>query len=338
MDDVRGTVEEPMFKDKTFLITGGTGSFGQTIVEKLLRSDIKSVKVFSRDEAKQDLMRQKISDKRVSFCLGDIRNFESVKNAVFGVDYLFHAAALKQVPTSEDFPWEFVQTNIQGTHNVLRALEGSSVEKAVFLSTDKAVYPVNAMGMTKALMEKLVKSTKYSYSAIPIITRYGNVIGSRGSVIPYFIESIKNFGLVKVTNPQMTRFMMSLDESVELVLFAFANGKSGDLFVQKSPAANVITIVKALEILMSSKEIQIDEIGVRPGEKMHETLLTIEERNSCIESDLYFQVKRIDLESNNQNFQKPELVDYSSDNTKLLSSSELATLLNNNSQIKKLLL
>ena len=338
MDGVRGTVEEPMFKDKTFLITGGTGSFGQTIVEKLLRSDVKSVKVFSRDEAKQDLMRQKISDKRVSFCLGDIRNFESVKNAVFGVDYLFHAAALKQVPTSEDFPWEFVQTNIQGTHNLLRALEGSSVEKAIFLSTDKAVYPVNAMGMTKALMEKLVKSTKYSYSAIPIITRYGNVIGSRGSVIPYFIESIKNFGLVKVTNPQMTRFMMSLDESVELVLFAFANGKSGDLFVQKSPAANVITIVKALEILMSSKEIQIDEIGVRPGEKMHETLLTIEERNSCIESDLYFQVKRIDLESNNQSLQKPELVDYSSDNTKLLSSSELATLLNSNSQIKKLLL
>jgi len=328
-----------MFKDKSFLITGGTGSFGQTIVEKLLQSDIKNVKVFSRDEAKQDLMRQKISDKRLTFILGDIRNFESVKNAVFGVDYLFHAAALKQVPTSEDFPWEFVQTNIQGTHNILQALEGSSVEKAVFLSTDKAVYPVNAMGMTKALMEKLVKSSKYSHSTIPIITRYGNVIGSRGSVIPYFIESIKNFGSVKVTNPQMTRFMMSLNESVELVLFAFANGQSGDLFVQKSPAATVLTIVKALEILMNLNEIQIDEVGVRPGEKMHETLLTNEERNSCIESALYFQVKRsIELESNSKNSQKLGITDYSSDNTKLLSSEELATVLSNNSQIKKLFL
>jgi UDP-glucose 4-epimerase len=278
--------------------------------------------------------------KVLEFRIGDVRNYNDVCSAVKDADIVVNAAALKQVPSCEYFPYQGILTNCVGAQNIVQSIleHNFPVETVIGISTDKAAKPVNAMGMTKALMEKLVKSTKYSYSAIPIITRYGNVIGSRGSVIPYFIESIKNFGLVKVTNPQMTRFMMSLDESVELVLFAFANGKSGDLFVQKSPAANVITIVKALEILMSSKEIQIDEIGVRPGEKMHETLLTIEERNSCIESDLYFQVKRIDLESNNQNLQKPELVDYSSDNTTLLSSSELATLLNNNSQIKKLLL
>ena len=327
-----------MFDQKTFLITGGTGSFGQTIVNKLLEYNVKKVLVFSRDEAKQDFMREQLKDPRLTFILGDIRSSESVNSALAGVDFLFHAAALKQVPTSEDFPWEFVQTNIEGTHNLLKGLENSSVEKAVFLSTDKAVYPVNAMGMTKALMEKLVKSKKYSYSTIPVITRYGNVIGSRGSVIPYFIDSIKSFGKVKITNPNMTRFMMSLEESVDLVLFAFANGQSGDLFVQKSPAASVNSIVQALEIVMNKKNIEREEIGIRPGEKIHETLLTAEEKLSSVESQLYFQVRKNNSLSSNVNaFNSNTFLDYSSNNTKILSAEELAEILTKNYQVKKLL-
>jgi UDP-N-acetylglucosamine 4,6-dehydratase len=327
-----------MFEQKTFLITGGTGSFGQTIVNKLLEYNVKKVLVFSRDEAKQDFMRQQLKDPRLTFILGDIRSSESVSSALAGVDYLFHAAALKQVPTSEDFPWEFVQTNIEGTHNLLKGLENSSVEKAVFLSTDKAVYPVNAMGMTKALMEKLVRSKKYSYSTIPVITRYGNVIGSRGSVIPYFIDSIRSFGKVKITNPYMTRFMMSLEESVDLVLFAFANGQSGDLFVQKSPAATVDSIVQALEIIMNKKNIEREEIGIRPGEKIHETLLTAEEKLSSVESQLYFQVKNNTSSSSNAKaFSSNTFVDYSSNNTNILSVEELAAMLIKNYQVKKLL-
>lgn len=327
-----------VFDQKTFLITGGTGSFGQTIVNKLLEYNVKKVLVFSRDEAKQDFMREQLKDPRLTFILGDIRSSESVNSALAGVDFLFHAAALKQVPTSEDFPWEFVQTNIEGTHNLLKGLENSSVEKAVFLSTDKAVYPVNAMGMTKALMEKLVKSKKYSYSTIPVITRYGNVIGSRGSVIPYFIDSIKSFGKVKITNPNMTRFMMSLEESVDLVLFAFANGQSGDLFVQKSPAASVNSIVQALEIVMNKKNIEREEIGIRPGEKIHETLLTAEEKLSSVESQLYFQVRKNNSLSSNVNaFNSNTFLDYSSNNTKILSAEELAEILTKNYQVKKLL-
>ncbi len=328
-----------MFEQKSFLITGGTGSFGQTIVNKLLEFNVKKVLVFSRDEAKQDFMRQQVKDPRLTFILGDIRSSESVASALAGVDYLFHAAALKQVPASEDFPWEFVQTNIQGTHNLLKALENSTVEKAVFLSTDKAVYPVNAMGMTKALMEKLVKSKKYSYSTVPVVTRYGNVIGSRGSVIPYFIDSIRDFGKVRITNPNMTRFMMSLDESVNLVLFAFANGQSGDLFVQKSPAATVNSIVDALEMIMNKKNIKKEVIGIRPGEKIHETLLTAEERVSSVESPLYFQVKKHTSFSSNVNALSDDIfVDYCSNNTNILSGTELADLLIKNHQVKKLLL
>ncbi len=316
-----------MLNDKSFLITGGTGSFGQTLVHKLLSTDIREVVVFSRDESKQHFMRQEIRDDRLRFILGDVRNYESINRALNGVDFVFHAAALKHVPASESFPWEFVQTNVQGSHNLLRAIQDSKVSKAVFLSTDKAVYPLNSMGITKALMEKLVRSDDYVSQSTSVITRYGNVIGSRGSVIPQFIESIKNHGFVNVTNPQMTRFMMSLEDSVELVLFALANGSSGDLFVQKSPSATVQTIVEALAILLNVKSVEIRNIGIRPGEKIHETLLTSEERSLAIEHEKYFQVrKRINL-SDSSNARIDHEPEYTSANTQLLNPQELAELL-----------
>jgi UDP-glucose 4-epimerase len=244
------------------------------------------------------------------------------------VNYIFHAAALKQVPASEDFPWEFIQTNIHGSHNLLKALENSSVEKAVFLSTDKAVYPVNAMGMSKAMMEKLVRSTNYKFNSIPTITRYGNVIGSRGSVIPHFIESIRSSGKVMVTDTKMTRFMMSLEESVSLVLFALDHGKSGDLFVQKSPAATVETIVEALCLIMKPPKIEINIVGIRPGEKIHETLLTAEEKHFSNETDKYFQVANI-VEQKLDSFRSRTAhgSEYTSEVTHILSAEELADLL-----------
>jgi UDP-glucose 4-epimerase len=317
-----------MFKGKSFLITGGTGSFGHTLVNKLLETDIQEVIVFSRDEAKQHYMRQEIADLRVRFILGDVRNFESVVKALRGVDFVFHAAALKQVPASESFPWEFVQTNIQGSHNLLRAISESNVSNAVFLSTDKAVYPLNAMGMTKALMEKLVRSDDYQSQCTSVITRYGNVIGSRGSVIPQFIESIKNYGEVSVTDPLMTRFMMSLDESVNLVLFALANGKSSDLFVQKSPAATVQTIVSATSLLLDKPNVKINKVGVRPGEKIHETLLTAEERSLAIEHERYFQVRKRDVSKGTiPEIALSNIQEYTSANTQILNTEELANLL-----------
>ncbi len=317
-----------MLKDKCFLITGGTGSFGHTLVNKLLSTDIGEILIFSRDEAKQHFMSQQITDGRIRFILGDVRNYDSLSRALINVDYVFHAAALKQVPASESFPWEFLQTNVQGSHNLLRAISDSKVSKSVFLSTDKAVYPLNAMGMTKALMEKLVRSDDYSSNSTSVITRYGNVIGSRGSVIPQFIESIKNFGYVSITNPNMTRFMMSLEESVELVLFALQNGKNGDLFVQKSPAASVEVIVGALALLLEKESVEIRQIGIRPGEKIHETLLTAEERSLAIEHEKYFQVgKRTEASSSQPAASYDSTQDYTSANTVNLSAEELAALL-----------
>jgi UDP-glucose 4-epimerase len=317
-----------MFKGKTFLITGGTGSFGHTLVDKLLTTDIQKIMVFSRDEAKQHFMRQSIPDSRLTFVLGDVRDPESIQRATTDVNYIFHAAALKQVPASEDFPWEFIQTNIHGSHNLLRALENSNVEKVVFLSTDKAVYPVNAMGMSKAMMEKLVRSSNYKLNAVPTITRYGNVIGSRGSVIPHFIESIRTSGKVTVTDPNMTRFMMSLEESVSLVLFALENGNSGDLFVQKSPAATIETVVKALRIIMKSPEIELQVVGIRPGEKIHETLLTAEEKHFSHETEKYFQVTNI-VQQNLDSYgaRTAQGSEYTSEGTHILSAEELADLL-----------
>ena len=323
-----------MLKGKTFLITGGTGSFGNTLAKKLISTDVSQVIIFSRDEAKQHFMKQEISDSRLRYILGDIRDEGSVKKALSGVDFVFHAAALKQVPASESFPWEFVKTNVQGSHNLLNCLAGSNVSNAVFLSTDKAVYPLNAMGMTKAMMEKLVRSEDYPSATTSVVTRYGNVIGSRGSVIPQFIESIKQTGEVSVTDLQMTRFMMSLDQSVDLVLFALANGGQGDLFVQKSPAATVETIVNALSILMARDNIKTNLIGIRPGEKTHETLLTSEERSLAIEHEKYFQVKKrlgtescVIKESNSHS-------EYTSENTDILNPEQLANMLSSIPYIK----
>ena len=317
-----------MLKDKSFLITGGTGSFGHTLVNKLLNTDIGEIIIFSRDEAKQHFMRQQIADKRIRFILGDVRNFDSVSRALTNVDYVFHAAALKQVPASEAFPWEFVQTNVQGSHNILRAISESRVSNSVFLSTDKAVYPLNAMGMTKALMEKLVRSDDYFSNSTAVITRYGNVIGSRGSVIPQFIDSINKFGYVTVTDPDMTRFMMSLEESVELVLFALENGRNGDLFVQKSPAASVQVIVGALSLLLGKSNVEVRDIGIRPGEKIHETLLTAEERSLALEHQEYFQVKkRNETTGSLHGTSEQSRQDYTSANTVNLSVEELADLL-----------
>ena len=317
-----------MLSNSTFLITGGTGSFGNTLVSHLLKTDVSEIRIFSRDESKQHYMKQSIQDKRVRFFLGDVRNFDSVSHAVQGADYVFHAAALKHVPAGEIFPWEFTQTNLGGSHNLLRAIESSSVQRAVFLSTDKAVYPVNAMGMTKAMMEKLVRSSNYSTSSVNLITRYGNVIGSRGSVIPQFISSLQKFGKVQVTNLEMTRFMMSLEDSVSLVLFALENGTPGDLFVQKAPGASVENIVGALALLLKVNDPEIEIVGVRPGEKIHETLLTAEEKFRSLEHDNFFQVSNVgNYDSIKSNMQNLTANEYSSNTTAQLSSEELAELL-----------
>jgi len=317
-----------MISKSTFLITGGTGSFGNTLVNHLLKTDVSEIRILSRDESKQHEMRLTINDDRVRYFLGDVRNIDSVTRAVEGVDFVFHAAALKHVPAGELFPWEFTQTNILGSHNLLSAIEDAGVKKSVFLSTDKAVYPVNAMGMSKALMEKLVRSQYYSGSSVNLITRYGNVIGSRGSVIPQFISSIRKSGKVQVTNLEMTRFMMSLEESVSLVLFALEYGNPGDLFVQKAPAATVQNIVGALGILMGIESIEIEIIGVRPGEKIHETLLTSEEKFRCIEHQDYFQVPSIDSrDTSTYNMQLLNGVEYSSNTTEQLTQESLAELL-----------
>jgi len=313
-----------MLNGKRFLITGGTGSFGNTLVNRLLDTEVSEIVVFSRDEAKQHFMRQEIPDSRVRFILGDVRNYDSIRRGLYGVDYIFHAAALKHVPASESSPWEFIQTNVHGSHNLLRAISESSVLKAVFLSTDKAVYPLNSMGMTKALMEKLVRSDDYPSNAISVITRYGNVIGSRGSVIPQFIESIKKYGSVNITNPEMTRFMMSLEESVDLVLFALEKGVKGDLFVQKSPAAKVETIVGALSRLMNKSQLIVNNIGSRPGEKIHETLLSAEERSLAFEHSKYFQVPKMLKTSMPTTLRS---IDYTSENTNQLSVTETVELL-----------
>jgi UDP-N-acetylglucosamine 4,6-dehydratase len=317
-----------MLEGKRFLITGGTGSFGQTLVERLKSTNISEIVVFSRDETKQHYMQQQQNyDPRIRFIVGDIRNYESILKALRGIDYVFHAAALKQVPTSESFPWEFIQTNVLGSHNLLNAIVHSNVAKAIFLSTDKAVYPLNSMGMTKALMEKLVRSGDYKPPGAAVITRYGNVIGSRGSVIPQFVNSIIETKSVSVTSLEMTRFMMTLEESVDLVLFALNAGKDGDLFVQKSPSATVETIIEALKLLLDVKKIEIHKIGIRPGEKIHETLLTSEEMSLAIEHDRFFQVCKRSSTEKTSSASATSRGDYSSDKTKLLNANELAELL-----------
>lgn len=268
-----------MFKDKTLLITGGTGSFGNAVMERFLESDIKEIRIFSRDEKKQDDMRKLYKNDKLKFYIGDVRDLASVKNAMHGVDFIFHAAALKQVPSCEFFPMEAVKTNVMGTDNVLTAAIEMGIQKVICLSTDKAAYPINAMGISKAMMEKVFVAKSKTVNPDKTLicgTRYGNVMASRGSVIPLFIEQIKNGQPLTITDPNMTRFLMSLEEAVELVVFAFEHAEAGDIMVQKSPASTVGDLAQAVkELFKADNEIKI--IGTRHGEKLYETLLTKEE-------------------------------------------------------------
>ena len=281
-----------IYKGKTLLITGGTGSFGNSVLIRFLDSDINEIRVFSRDEKKQDDMRRKYSDDRLKFYIGDVRDYDSIMNAVRGVDYIFHAAALKQVPSCEFHPIEAVKTNIMGTENVLTAAINANVKKVICLSTDKAVYPINAMGISKAMMEKVIiaKSRQGGDSTIICCTRYGNVLASRGSVVPLFVELILEGKELTLTDPKMTRFMMTLDDAVDLVLFAFSNGKSGDIFVQKAPAATVGIMTQALCEIMGKPDYLTRVIGTRHGEKRYESLLSREEMTSAIDMSGYYRI------------------------------------------------
>ncbi|MCP4052069.1 polysaccharide biosynthesis protein [Mesoflavibacter sp. CH_XMU1422-2] len=325
-----------MFKDKVLLITGGTGSFGNAVLEKFLGSDLREIRIFSRDEKKQEDMRINYKNDKLNFIVGDIRDFNSINKAMKGVDYLFHAAALKQVPSCEFYPMQAIQTNILGAENVLEAAAQNNVKKAVVLSTDKAVYPINTMGMTKALMEKLAISKArdtrvQENNGVICSTRYGNVMASRGSIIPLFIKQIKEEKNLTITNPNMTRFMMSLTDSVDLVMFAFKNANPGDIFVQKSPAATVLTLAKALkELFHANNEISI--IGARHGEKMFETLCSKEEISKSENMEKYY---RVPADMRDLNYTKYVQSDgtklqgdeYNSDNTKQLNVKELKELL-----------
>ena len=283
---------EEVFKNKTLLITGGTGSFGNAVLKRFLDTDIQEIRIFSRDEKKQDDMRKQYKNEKIKFFLGNVRDIDSVRNAMYGVDYVFHAAALKQVPSCEFFPLEAVKTNVIGTDNVLTAAIEAKVKKVICLSTDKAAYPVNVMGTSKAMMEKVfvAKSRTVDPSGTIICgTRYGNVMCSRGSVIPLFIEQIKSGKPLTVTEPGMTRFIMSLDEAVELVLFAFTNAKPGDIMVQKAPASTIGDLAQAVkELFHADNEIKL--IGIRHGEKMYETLLTQEEAVHAVDMGNFYCV------------------------------------------------
>ena len=326
-----------MFKNKTLLITGGTGSFGNAVLNRFLRTDIGEIRIFSRDEKKQDDMRHEFQAKmpevaeKIKFYIGDVRDIASVRNAMHGVDYIFHAAALKQVPSCEFFPVEAVKTNVLGTDNVLTAAIEAGVSNIVCLSTDKAAYPVNAMGTSKAMMEKVIvaKSRTVSPEKTKICcTRYGNVMCSRGSVIPLWIEQIKAGKNITITEPTMTRFIMSLDEAVDLVLFAFENGKSGDILVQKAPACTIETLAKAVtELFAPNTEIKV--IGIRHGEKMYETLLTNEE---CANATDMGQFYRVPCDSRGLNYDKyfkegnterNPLTEFNSNNTELLDVEQV---------------
>ncbi len=322
-----------MFKDKTLLITGGTGSFGNAVLKRFLYTDIKEIRVFSRDEKKQDDMRRLYKNDKIKFHIGDTRDYSSIKNAVYGVDYIFHAAALKQVPSCEFFPVEAVKTNVLGTENVLCAAIDSGVKKVICLSTDKAAYPINAMGISKAMMEKVFVAKSRTTDATTICgTRYGNVMASRGSVIPMFVEQIKAGLPLTITYGEMTRFMMSLDDSVELVLFAFENGQPGDLFVQKAPACTINTLAGALKELFHADN-EIKEIGIRHGEKIYETLLTKEEMSKAVDMGDFYRVMPDKRDLNYDKYFSTgtdsaiTASDYTSHNTKRLNKEETIELL-----------
>lgn len=324
-----------MFTNKTVLITGGTGSFGNAVVKRFLASEIKSIRVFSRDEKKQHDMRLLYNNPKLKFYIGDVRNFDSINNAMNGADFVFHAAALKQVPSCEFYPMEAVFTNIIGTDNVLKACTINNVKKVICLSTDKAAYPINAMGISKALMEKvaIAKARMIGESGPTICcTRYGNVMGSRGSVIPLFEEQIEKGIDLTITDPNMTRFMMTLDDAVNLVLYAFEYGQQGDLFIQKAPAATIDVLAKAI-LRLKNKNNQIRVIGTRHGEKLYETLLTREEMIVARDLGDYYRVPMDDRDLNYDKYyaegveMRPEVDAYTSHNTIRLDMEGMMELL-----------
>jgi UDP-glucose 4-epimerase len=332
-----------MFKNQILLITGGTGSFGNAVLNRFLNTDIKEIRIFSRDEKKQDDMRRRYNNSKIKFYIGDVRDASSIDRAMVGVDFIFHAAALKQVPSSEFFPVEAVKTNILGTDNVLQAAEKYKVKRVVVLSTDKAAYPINAMGMSKALMEKVMIArfrNNDPSSQIFCGTRYGNVMASRASVIPLFIELIKTGKPLTVTDPNMTRFMMTLEDAVNLVLYAFKNGQPGDIFVQKAPAATIETLAKALlELYKSNSDIRV--IGTRHGEKLYETLVNREDMVKAEDLGDYFRIPADNRDLNYaQYFSEgiPEVAkyeEYHSHNTRLLGIEEMKEMLLKLSMVRR---
>ena len=324
-----------MFNNKTLLITGGTGSFGNAVLRRFLKTNLTEIRIFSRDELKQDDMRKKYNNEKIKFYLGDVRDVNSLDDAIKGVDYIFHAAALKQVPSCEFYPMQAVSTNVVGTENVLNAAIKYGVKKVIVLSTDKAVYPINAMGISKAMMEKIAvaKSRNLNDNETTICcTRYGNVMASRGSVIPLFINQIKDGKDITITDPKMTRFMMSLDDAVDLVKFAFKNGTNGDIFVQKSPAATIELLAKTLTNVLNKPEHTIKIIGTRHGEKLYETLLTREEMVNAVDMDKYYKIPSDTRDLNySKYFEDGEVIteadDYNSHNTYRLNLNELEKML-----------
>ncbi len=330
-----------MFKNKVLLIAGGTGSFGNAVLRRFLTTDIKEIRIFSRDELKQDDMRRFYNDDKLKFYIGDVRDKNSIDDAMRGVDYVFHAAALKQVPSCEFYPMQAVKTNVIGTENLLNSAIRAGVKKVIALSTDKAVYPINAMGISKAMMERVVvsKSRNVNDSMIAC-TRYGNVMASRGSVIPLFINQVRNGKPITITDPNMTRFMMSLDQAVDLVLFAFENGESGDVFVQKAPAATVELLANTMKNILGRPNHVVKTIGTRHGEKLYETLLTKEEMVRAIDMGEYYRIPADTRDLNyNQFFDEGEKViteahEYHSHNTHRLNEDELTELLLNLKEIQ----
>lgn len=331
-----------MFDDKVLLITGGTGSFGKTVLKRFLSTNVKEIRIFSRDEKKQEDMRISLANDKVKFHIGDVRDYQSVYEAMVGVDFVFHAAALKQVPSCEFYPMEAVKTNVMGTENVLNAAIAAGVKKVVVLSTDKAVYPINAMGISKAMAEKLVIAKSRTIpegKTVVCATRYGNVMASRGSVIPLFVKQIKENGTLTVTDPNMTRFLMSLEDSVDLVLYAFTHAKQGDLFVQKAPASTVNDLALALkEIFSSAADIKV--IGTRHGEKLYESLVSREEMAKAEDMGRYYRVPADNRDLNYNKFfvegekEISQLDDYTSHNTHRLDVNGIKSLLLNLDFIK----
>ena len=323
-----------MFENKVLLITGGTGSFGNAVLRRFLDSDVGEIRILSRDEKKQDDMRKRYNNPKIKFYIGDVRDYQSVVNAVRGADFIFHAAALKQVPSCEFHPLEAVKTNVLGTENVLEAAISTGVQRVICLSTDKAVYPINAMGISKAMMEKVaVAKSRSANDTVICATRYGNVMASRGSVIPLFVDQIRAGKEITITDPNMTRFMMTLDDAVDLVLYAFEHGNPGDIFVQKAPAATIETLAYALTDLLKRPEHKVHEIGTRHGEKLFEVLLSREEMAAAIDLGDYFRVPPDLRDLNYGKFveegerKSSEAVDYNSHNTTRLDKAGMQELL-----------